>query len=61
LQPRTRSQQPYQEVQPRQTRPQLKEIKPEWSQQHREAGPQSRKAAKPKQSEQQQGNHKKEK
>jgi hypothetical protein len=49
--------QPYQEVQPRQSRPQLKEVKPERSQQHREAGPQSRKAAKPQHSQQQQGNH----
>jgi len=57
LQPRTRSQQPSREVQSRQSRPQLKEVKPERSQQqHREAGPQSREGQ-PQHSQQQQGSH----
>ncbi len=47
LQPRTRAQQPPREVKPRQFRPQLREVKPEGSPQHREAGPQFREGAKP--------------
>jgi len=50
LQPRTQSQQPSREAQPRQSKTQLKEVKPERSQQqHQEAGPQSREAVKPQQ------------
>jgi len=47
LQPRTRSQQPAREVQPRQSHPQLKEANQERAQQHQDAGPQSRKPANP--------------
>lgn len=57
LQPRTRSQQPSREAQPRQSRPKLKKDKPERSQQkQRETGPQSREGQ-PQYSQRQQGNH----
>ena len=55
LQPRTRSQQPSREVQPRQSRPQASEAKPSRAQpQHQAAGPQSR-GGQPQHAQQQQG------